>query len=133
MDAPVPTPTEPSVRNIPSLPIVKVEPAAMSKPVEKALSLPPIGASGPAKAFAESCSSLSTPFHVRTSWNFALRSYKLPMSRPRVMMKSGASASVHDGMVPEHSFIKKPVTQSRDIQRTVVEPSPFRLKVIEMC
>ena len=49
------------------------------------------------------------------------------------MMKSGASASVHDGMVPEHSFIRKPVTQSRDIQRTVVEPSPFLLKVIEMC
>ena len=133
MDAPVPTPTEPSVRNIPSLPIVKVEPAAMSKPVEKALSLPPTGASGPAKAFAESCSSLSTPFHTRTSSNLDLMSKVPHWQRPSDSLKSDAWASVHEAIVTTLSLSRKPVMASRDIARTVVDPSPFVLNVIEMC
>ena len=77
--APEPIVTVPSVRNRPvrSLrrkepsadePMTNLVPGAMAKPVEPWADTPFVAtAFGPAMAFAANCSSLSTPFQMRTS------------------------------------------------------------------
>ena len=77
--APAPIFTTPSVTNFPVMSLRRNEPwadepitnrvfGAMQKPAVPAAGTPSVAtASGPAMAFAASCSSLSTPFQMRTS------------------------------------------------------------------
>ena len=135
MDASAPTETVPAVQCIPDLPMVNVEPAAMSKPVAAVeVSLPPTGkVSGPATMLAAIWSSFSTPFQIRTSSNSDGQSCapfnhgSWPSVRPHVAV---VAVAVQPVAVTVFSWTMAPDMALRMTQRTAVS-EPFFLNVSE--